>query len=181
MSYNGKDVNLFTNGKAVTTDNRLPVDSTGSVSITGTVPLPTGAATSAKQDTGNSSLSSIDGKIPATVGGKVPVDASGSSVSVTGTVPLPTGAATSAKQDTGNTSLSSIDGKLPSLVNSRLPITPSGTLVSEVFDFISANYAGATTDVYTYKSGGSGGTTVATITITYTDSTKGTISTVART
>jgi hypothetical protein len=63
----------------------------------------------------------------------------------------------------------------------RFPISPSGTLVSEVFDFISANYAGATTDVYTYKSGGSGGTTVATVTITYTDSTKGTISTVAKT
>lgn len=132
MSYNGKDVNLFTNGKAVATDNRLPVDSTGSVSITGTVPLPTGAATSAKQDT-------------------------------------------------GNTSLSSIDGKLPALISSRVPITPSGTLVSEVFDYISANYAGSTTDVYTYKSGGSGGSTVATVTITYTDSTKGTISSVAKT
>lgn len=132
MSYNGKDVNLFTNGKAIATDNRLPVDSTGTVSISGTVPLPTGAATSAKQDT-------------------------------------------------GNTSLSSIDGKLPALVNSRVPIAPSGTLVSEVFDYISTNYAGATTDVYTYKSGGSGGTTVATVTITYSDSTKAVISSVAKT
>lgn len=33
--------------------------------ISGTVSLPTGASTSAKQDTGNTSLSSIDGKIPA--------------------------------------------------------------------------------------------------------------------
>jgi hypothetical protein len=48
-------------------------------------------------------------------------------------------------------------------------------------DYISANFAGATTDVYTFKSGGSGGTTVATVTITYTDSTKAVISTVART
>lgn len=37
---------------------------------------PTGLATSAKQDTGNSSLSSIDGKLPTLVGGKIPVDAS---------------------------------------------------------------------------------------------------------
>lgn len=37
---------------------------------------PTGLATSEKQDTGNSSLSSIDGKLPTLVGGKIPVDAS---------------------------------------------------------------------------------------------------------
>jgi len=37
--------------------------------------LPSGAATSAKQDTGNSSLSSINGKLPALSGGKVPVEA----------------------------------------------------------------------------------------------------------
>lgn len=35
------------------------------------------------------------------------------------------------------------------------------------------------TDVYTFKSGGSGGTTLRTTTITYTDSTKATISSVA--
>ena len=39
----------------------------------------------------------------------------------------------------------------------------------------------STQDIWTYKSGGSGGTTVATVTITYTDSAKGTISTVAKT
>lgn len=37
---------------------------------------PTGLATSAKQDTGNSSLSSINAKLPTLVGGKIPVDAS---------------------------------------------------------------------------------------------------------
>lgn len=37
------------------------------------------------------------------------------------------------------------------------------------------------TDTYTYKTGGVGGTTVATVTITYTDSAKGTISNVAKT
>lgn len=58
---------------------------TGSVGVTGTfwqatqpisaaaLPLPTGAATSAAQTTGNASLASIDGKTPALVGGLVPV------------------------------------------------------------------------------------------------------------
>lgn len=66
------------------------------------LPLPTGAATSAKQDTGNSSLSSIDGKVTACNTGAVTVSSSA----------LPSGAATGAKQDTGNSSLSSIDGKI---------------------------------------------------------------------
>jgi copper(I)-binding protein len=39
----------------------------------------------------------------------------------------------------------------------------------------------ATHDTYTFKSGGAGGTTVATKTITYTDATKVTISTIVRT
>jgi hypothetical protein len=66
--------------------------------------LPSGAATSANQTTGNSSLSSIDGKITACNTGAVVVSSSA----------LPSGAATSANQTTGNSSLSSIDGKLVS-------------------------------------------------------------------
>jgi hypothetical protein len=45
--------------------------------VSGTVSLPTGAATEAKQDTGNTSLSSIDGKLPALVSSRIPVDPSG--------------------------------------------------------------------------------------------------------
>ena len=56
-------------GVAVNDDGELIVNADSSA-------LPTGAATSAKQDTGNTSLSSIDGKLPALVGGKIPVDAS---------------------------------------------------------------------------------------------------------
>lgn len=41
------------------------------------VPLPNGAATSALQTAGNSSLSSLDSKTPALAGGRVPVDGSG--------------------------------------------------------------------------------------------------------
>lgn len=46
----------------------------------------TKVATSAKQDTGNTSLASIDTKTPALVGGKVPVDPSGTTQTVSGTV-----------------------------------------------------------------------------------------------
>jgi len=47
-------------------------------------------------------------------------------------------------------------------------------------DYISLTQA-ATTDTWTYKTGGAGGITVATIVVTYTDSGKGTISNVAKT
>lgn len=50
----------------------------------------------------------------------------------------------------------------------------------EAFDYV-AQTRTDTTDIWTFKSGGSGGTTVQTVTITYTDSTKAIISTVART
>jgi hypothetical protein len=63
------------------------------------LPLPSGAATAANQTTGNTSLSSIDGKITACNTGAVVVSSSG----------LPSGAATSAKQDTQTTSLQLID------------------------------------------------------------------------
>jgi hypothetical protein len=103
--------------------------------------LPSGAATEAKQDTGNTSLSSINTKLPTLAAGKIPVDTAlsqpltdsqlrASAVPVSGTItanagsgtfavsasalPLPTNAATSALQTSGNTSLSSLDSKLPS-------------------------------------------------------------------
>lgn len=49
----------------------------------------------------------------------------------------------------------------------------------KAYDYVSLTQA-STTDTYTFKSGGSGGTTVATIVITYTDSTKATLSTVVK-
>ena len=48
------------------------------------------------------------------------------------------------------------------------------------YDYLSLAQA-TTTDTWTYKTGGSGGSTVATVTITYTDSTKATIANVAKT
>lgn len=68
-------------GEEVKVTNIVPV-------TVASLPLPSGASTGAKQDTGNTSLASIDGKLPAG------------------------GLATSGKQDTGNASLASIDAKL---------------------------------------------------------------------
>lgn len=52
-------------------------------------------------------------------------------------------------------------------------------VTSPGWDYLSLTQA-ATTDTYTFKTGGAGGTTVLTIVITYTDSTKQTISTVVK-
>ena len=104
---------------------------TGSVSITGTpnvnvtnaslavtaasLPLPSGASTSALQTSGNSSLTSIDGKLTTTANGlKVDNSAVTQPISAS-SLPLPSGAATSSLQTTGNTSVSNIDSKTPAL------------------------------------------------------------------
>jgi hypothetical protein len=56
-----------------------------------------------------------------------------------------------------------------------------GRLVTEAYDYIGVAYPEDDTEVYTYKKGGSDGTTVATVTVEYTDSTKENVSSVART
>lgn len=104
--------------------NYLKVDTSGFISI--------GAATSALQTTGNSSLSSIDGKLTSVNVGTIPSIPTGSNnigsiTNVTGTVSLPTGAATSSNQTTANSSLSSIDGKLTSVTVGTLPSIPAGS------------------------------------------------------
>ena len=103
------------------------------------LPLPTGASTSALQTTGNSILSSIDSKITAVNTGAVVVSSS----------VLPTGAATSALQTTGNNSLSSIDGKTATLVSGRVPVDPSGvtspvsfTRLASATDSVAATQSG---------------------------------------
>lgn len=87
------------------------VDSSTPLPVTASaLPLPTGAATSALQGTGNTSLSNIDAKLPALVVGRVPVDPSGVTSPVSAaSLPLPAGASTSALQSTGNTSVGNID------------------------------------------------------------------------
>lgn len=83
------------------------------------LPLPTGASTSANQATEIASLASIDSKIIAADTDNVTVVSSA----------LPTGASTSAAQTTGNSSLSSIDSKV--LTDTQLrasPVPVSGTV-----------------------------------------------------
>ncbi|NBW16039.1 MAG: hypothetical protein EBR82_49445, partial [Caulobacteraceae bacterium] len=58
---------------AVTNTPSVTVSGTPNVAVTSSV-VPTGAATSANQTSGNTSLASIDGKLPALSAGKLPVD-----------------------------------------------------------------------------------------------------------
>lgn len=115
------------------TTSAIKTNATGNLyiqDIAGTITLPTGAATSANQSTANSSLSSIDGKIPSNLtvtSTRLLVDGSGVTQPISAaSLPLPSGAATSANQTTANTSLSSIDSKTPALVSGRQPVDGSG-------------------------------------------------------
>lgn len=57
----------------------------------------------------------------------------------------------------------------------------SAGLLNVQYDYVSVAYPNATTETYTFKTGGSSGTTVRVITVTYTDSTKENLSSAART
>lgn len=65
--------------------------------------------------------------------------------------------------------------------NTAVRISDAGSLVKEAHDYIGVTYPNSTTETYTFKSGGSGGTTVATVTVVYTDSTKASLSSVTKT
>jgi hypothetical protein len=89
-------------------------DPTDIRNITGSVSLPTGASTAARQDTGNSSLSSIDTKTPSLVSGRVPVDGSAVTQPISAaSLPLPTGASTLVEQQTQSTRLGSLTETAP--------------------------------------------------------------------
>lgn len=80
-------------------------------------------ATAAKQDTGNTSLGSIDTRLSsqATAANQSTAQTSLSSIDT-----KLTSQATAANQTTANSSLSSIDGKTPALVGGRQPVDGSG-------------------------------------------------------
>lgn len=98
-----------------------------------TLALPSGAATSAKQDTGNTSVASIDTKTPALgqalAAASVPIVLTAAQLTTLTPPAAISGFATSAKQDTGNTSLASIDGKITA-VNTGAVVIASGTLTA---------------------------------------------------
>ena len=86
-------------------------------------------------------------------------------------IALPTGASTVAAQNSQTTLLAQIEDDLANPVNSfGIP----------TYDYVLPVYA-STTTAYQYKTGGSGGTLVGTLTITYTDSSKTVIDNVLRT
>jgi hypothetical protein len=58
---------------------------------------------------------------------------------------------------------------------------PGTILAGVTYDYIGASYPNAVTEVYSYKQGGSGGTLQATVTVTYTDSTKNSLVSVVKT
>lgn len=103
---------------STTQSNALSLNTSGGLRVDGSgvtqpvsassLPLPTGAATSANQEVtaAGSSASSAQGVQGVTGGVALPVSASA--------LPLPTGAATSALQTTGNTTLSTINTTLGS-------------------------------------------------------------------
>ena len=64
---------------------------------------------------------------------------------------------------------------------SAVPTIETTGLIPKAYDYLAYTSTNTTTDTYVYKSGGTGGTIVATVTIVYTDSTKSVISTVTRT
>lgn len=48
------------------------------------------------------------------------------------------------------------------------------------YDFVGATYPDSVTEVYTFKTGGSGGVTVGTLTVVYTDATKASLLSVTK-
>lgn len=124
----------------------------------------TGANTLAVNPDGSTNTRITDGTdtLAINADGSINVDAS-----IAGEVAIEVSAA-----DGDNIAIS--DGTHTAVVNtdgSLNAITPN-TLIISKFDFISATYPSGTQEVYVYKTGGSGGTTVATVTVNYTDSSK---------
>jgi len=60
-------------------------------------------------------------------------------------------------------------------------INPATGFAIPPYDTIVPDYSGSTADVYVYKIGGISGTTVGTITISYTDSTKSVMTSIVKT
>jgi len=105
----------------------------------------------------------ISGTIPVSgtvsVAGTIPVSGT---VGVSGTVPISGTVAIS-----GTTPVS---GTVTSLQGLNIPI----------HDTVQASYPDGTTETYVFKSGGTAGATVATVSVVYTDSTKGSLSLVLK-
>lgn len=62
-----------------------------------------------------------------------------------------------------------------------MQIQPNNALVKVAYDAVVETEPDTVTEVYTFKTGGASGTTVATVTLTYADSTKARLTTVVKT
>lgn len=126
MSYNPNNPN----GQAAMSASSPVVLASDQSSIPVTV---SGVATAARQDTGNTSIASIDAKTPALgqalAASSVPVVLTAAQLTTLTPPAAITGFATSEKQDTGNTSLASIDGKITA-VNTGAVVVSSSALPS---------------------------------------------------
>ena len=154
-------VNALGAGENVSVSNFPATQPVSAVSL----PLPTGAATSALQTTGNASLATIATNTPTLISGRQPVDGSGvtqpvsivtmPTTPVTGTfwqttqpvsattLPLPTGAATSALQTTGNTALATINTTLGSPMQAGGNVVATQPSVTAVFVSVAASTSGS--------------------------------------
>lgn len=72
--------------------------------------------------------------------------------------------------------VTSAEDLLDTLLEWNVPrvIVSNGLYIAN-YDYMEINYSGETTNVYTFKTGGASGTTVATLTLTYSDAEKTTL------
>jgi hypothetical protein len=102
-----------------------------------------GDASAANQVTGNNSLASIDGKLPALSGGRVPVDGSGVTQPVSAAaLPLPAGAATAANQVPGNSTAYATVNRAPVTLPDNAAITTSTCSANNCTLFTGVSTAG---------------------------------------
>jgi hypothetical protein len=172
IASNQTAIPISDNGGSVTVD--------GSVTVSGTVTANTGLSqpltdaqlrASAVPISGTVAISNSSVEISNDVGNPVPVSGTvtitpSGTQTITGSVsvsnfpatqpvsaaslPLPTGAATSSEQTTSNNYLAALNS-----------LTPTQ------YDYINCSYTSGNLTGVVYKSGGSGGTTVSTLTLTY--------------
>ena len=135
------------------------------------LPLPTGAASEAKQDTLitavdgvegllttiDADTGAIDGKLPALSGGKIPV---------VGPLTDAELRATALAVSDGGGSIT-VDGPLTDAQLRAAAVKTLAGLEVPAHDYIDLSYTGANLTGVVYKDGGSGGSTVATLTLAY--------------
>lgn len=106
----------------VSPENPLPVSPTTVGDGNGDTIDTSTLATHARQDTGNSSLSSIDGKLPDLDNGNLPVSIA--------SIALASGASTETAQNSANILLTSIESKLPDLDGDSLSVSIANQPIS---------------------------------------------------